>query len=72
MENPVDFAYKIENDDDTPVDFKRIVAFYENLYSKYGTEELTSMIREYAVANVSMDSTLKDVVKYYKEGVVRV
>ena len=72
LENPVDFAYKIENDDDTPVDFKRIVAFYENLYSKYGTEELTSMIREYAVANVSMDSTLKDVVKYYKEGVVRV
>lgn len=61
MKYPTDFCLQFESTE-TPIDFNRVVAFYDDLYSRYSENELIARIRTYAEAHVSMDKAMRNVV----------
>lgn len=58
---PADFCLQFESTE-APIDFNRVVAFYDDLYSRYSENELIARIRTYAEAHVSMDEAMRNVV----------
>jgi len=70
---PCDYHYEFSNDDSV-VDIKAVIAFYDNLYNgelDYGGAKLKLIedIRLYANKYVSMESTFSPVLSYIKESV---
>lgn len=61
MKYPTNFCLQFESTE-APVDFKRVVAFYDDLYSRYSEDELISRIRAYAETHVSMDDAMKKII----------
>ena len=61
LKHPTDFCLQLESGE-TPVDFNRVIAFFDDLYLRYSEEDLIKRIRRYAEAHVSMDSAMKNVI----------
>lgn len=59
--HPVDFCLGFKSTEQ-PVDIKRVIGFYDELYSKYDEVELIAKIRAYAKCNVSMQKAMQNVI----------
>lgn len=58
---PTDFCLQLEPTEN-PIDFNRVIAFYDDIYSRHSEDELINRIRAYAEAHVSMDDAMKKIV----------
>lgn len=56
--------YKEFPNDSSDIDMQDILSFYNGLMEKYSISELRTRIHEYAVKNVDMEITMKDIVEY--------
>lgn len=63
----VDFYKEYENDD-SEINIKEVVDFYNKLKKKYTRLELSKKIHEYAKKTVDMNITMRDVIEYILEG----
>ena len=63
-----DYLLKYENND-APVDLRRVVDFYDRIYKSDSEEAVIKKIREFAEKNCSFETTLKAVMTYISTGV---
>lgn len=61
MKYPADFCLQFESTE-TPIDINRVIAFYDDLHSRYSEDELIARIRAYAEAHVSMDEAMRNII----------
>lgn len=64
QEHPVDFALQLSTDD-APVDFDKVIDFYDKLMKEKSEEELIKEIRAYAEKYVSIQKTMAPVEKFF-------
>lgn len=66
--SPVDFCLKLESTE-RPVDFFKVVSFYEHLYLSESEDHLINRVRAYAEEWVSMSSGMKSVLDVLKNSI---
>lgn len=60
-----DFPYYLEFENNgTPIDFFKIIEFYDSIYDKKDTQVINKEIRDYAAHNCDMKNALKNVIDY--------
>lgn len=61
--HPMPFFLKFPNDS-SPIDMKRVVDFFDDIFGAYEEKEVIDQIRTYAEKYVGMDQTLNKVIHY--------
>jgi len=65
---PPDFEYCLYvPGDDSPIDIKSVIQFYENITGLKSIPELTHEIRQFAEANCDMSKTMRPVIDYFTQ-----
>lgn len=66
INNKCSFFLEFPNDNST-IDFKKVVDFYDRLYIDETNEMLVNQIREFALQNVDMEISMRPILEYIKK-----